>query len=253
MFRSAAFALLSIAFISTASWSVEPSNPIVIVHGAWGGSHHWKSVEQEIESETSHPVTRVSLTGLGPKQHLLSRDIKLETHIKDVMNVIEFEGLDNVIIIGHSYGGAVVRGVVDRLPQLIDQVFYLDSHLLNDGESFFSHHPERKLEAEKLAAQKGEGYFLPVTWPNETIRDTPHPLATLLDPIKLQDDGASSVKGQFWLFADGKPAEHDSRFMYLTRAKQQGLEARVFAWGHNPHRKRPTELAAELIKTISAK
>ena len=225
------------------------AGPVVIIHGAWGGSHHWKAFAEELRSKTSLNVYRVSLSGLGPRRHLLSREIKLQTHINDAVNLIEFDELKNVVLIGHSYGGLVAQGVVNEAPNRIAQVVYMDSHLLNSGESYLVGHPEKAKRYRELANEQGEGWFLPVTWDN-SVRDTPHPFVTLTEPIELNDDFASGVQSHYWLFADGRPAEKDDRYRYVLRARKLGYQTQSFSWGHNPQRERPKELVAAFIESV---
>ena len=154
--------------------------PVVIVHGAWGGSHHWKAVADDLTHNHGRIVRRVSLTSLGPRAHLASPKIDLNTHIQDVVNAIEFDGLDNVLLVAHSYGGVVASGVVDRISDRISHVLYLDAHLLSDGEAYLTHHPEMKARLIKRANEAGDGWQIPVDWTNH-VRDVPHP-ACDVDP-----------------------------------------------------------------------
>lgn len=224
----------------------ESDHAVVIVHGAWGGSHHWKSVAEKLAETHSGTIRRVSLTGLGERVHLASPDVDLQTHIRDVTNVIEFDDLQSVILIGHSYGGVVASGVVDAIPERISKVMYLDAHLLNDGEAYLTNHPNDLARLTQRAQEAGDGYLIPVDWKNN-VCDVPHPLATLTQPLRLTNQAREEVPSTYWLFADGKPAEDDERFDYFQRAKSRGWPVSVFSWGHNPHRGRPGELAAALL------
>ncbi|WP_419189062.1 alpha/beta fold hydrolase [Stieleria marina] len=242
-----------LAFSSDASAKtandVEPP-AVVIIHGAWGGSHHWKQTADRIAAEYEGTVQRASLTGLGPRVHLATKETDLSTHIQDVVNLIEFNDLPSVILIAHSYGGVVASGVADAIPDRIKRVVYLDAHLLDDGESYFSHHPEMQSQLTKRANEDGDGWLIPVDWKNN-VRDVPHPLATLTQPIKLKDQSAKTIRSTYWLFTDGGKAETDSRYMYFQRAQQRGWPVRTFTWGHNPQRSIPNEVAAELLNSIT--
>ncbi|WP_186775590.1 alpha/beta fold hydrolase [Rubripirellula tenax] len=228
--------------------TVVPSN-VVIVHGAWGGAHHWKAVADSLSHDRAMDVRRITLTGLGERSHLASRDVDLPTHIQDVVNAIEFDDLSNVVMIGHSYGGVVVSGVVDAIPERISRVIYMDAHLLDDGESYLTHHTELKEKLVDRADQDGEGWQLPVDWANP-MRDTPHPLATLLQPIHLQNPDGAKVQSSYWLFTDGGKPEADERHFYYQRAQQRGWPVKTFSWDHNPHRSRPDDVVAELAKLL---
>ena len=108
----------------------------VIVHGATAGGWEWKQTGKFL-SDDGHTVYRVTLTGLGERMHLNSPEIDLETHIKDVVNVIRFEDLHDVVLTGHSYGGMVITGVMDRVPERIRHVVFLDAAVPDDGMSLW--------------------------------------------------------------------------------------------------------------------
>lgn len=134
---AATFFLCSTASAQTTN-SEPPAKPaIVIVHGAWGGGWAFKRVDHLLR-EKGFDVYRVTLTGQGERVHLGSPAVGLSTHIDDVVNTIIFEGLRDVVLVGHSYGGMVITGVVDRIPDRVRRVIYLDALLPNDGESMVS-------------------------------------------------------------------------------------------------------------------
>ena len=97
----------------------------VLVHGAWHGGWCWRRVADLLELQ-GHKVFTPTLTGLGERSHLLTKDINLDTHINDLLGVLEAEDLRNVILVGHSYGGMVATGVADRVPERISRLVYLD-------------------------------------------------------------------------------------------------------------------------------
>ena len=105
----------------------------VIVHGAWGGGWDWKPVDQLLTAD-GHKVYRPTLTGQGERSHLASTNIDLDTHIQDIVNVILWEDLHDVVLVGHSYGGMVITGVADRVPDRIKHVIYLDAFVPKNGE-----------------------------------------------------------------------------------------------------------------------
>src|ERR1041384_4375483 len=100
----------------------------VIVHGAWGGGWDWLAIDSMLTAR-GHKVVRVTLTGLGERHHLASPNIGLDTHIDDVVNAILWDNLHDVVLLGHSYGGMVITGVADRIPDRIKRVVYLDALL----------------------------------------------------------------------------------------------------------------------------
>src|SRR3954454_8852041 len=108
----------------------------VLVHGAWGGSYGWHLLSPLLRA-AGHDVTTPSLTGLGERAHLATPETNLTTHVTDVVNHIEFEDLRDVVLVGHSYGGMVVTGAVDKIGDRVTHLIYLDAFVPNDGESLF--------------------------------------------------------------------------------------------------------------------
>ncbi|MBV9577268.1 MAG: alpha/beta fold hydrolase [Chloroflexi bacterium] len=108
----------------------------VLVHGAWGGSYGWRLVRPLLQ-QAGHTVFTPSLTGQGERTHLANPEVNLSTHIQDVYNAIWYEDLTDIILVGHSYGGMVVTGVADRMPNRIKHLVYLDAFLPANGQSLF--------------------------------------------------------------------------------------------------------------------
>jgi|SRR5690242_16179024 len=106
----------------------------VLIHGAWESGWVWKAVEQHLRA-ARHDVFRPSLTGLGERSHLLSSAVDLEMHIADILNLIKWEKLQNVTLVGHSYGGMVATGVADRAYERIGSLIYLDAFMPKNGQS----------------------------------------------------------------------------------------------------------------------
>ena len=112
----------------------------VLVHGAWHGSWCWKRVRKALQAQ-GHEVFTPTLAGLGERSHLLSPQVDLETHIADVVNLIRWEELSDVVLCGHSYGGAVISGAADRVVDHIGGLVYLDAFVLANGECIYDHVP----------------------------------------------------------------------------------------------------------------
>ena len=98
----------------------------VLVHGAWGGSWCWKNIRPALQVR-GHEVFTPTLSGVGERSHLLSRRVNLQTHIADVVNLIRWEELSDVVLCGHSYGGCVVTGAADRMADRIRALVYIDA------------------------------------------------------------------------------------------------------------------------------
>ncbi len=134
------FALL-VGFVVLASAAARAAQAaekytFVLVHGATAGGWEWKSTGKFL-TDDGHIVYRATLTGLGERMHLNSTDVDLQTHINDVVNLILFEDLHDVVLTGHSYGGMVITGVIDRIPERIRHVVFLDAAVPDDGMSIW--------------------------------------------------------------------------------------------------------------------
>jgi len=108
----------------------------VLVHGSCHGGWCWKKVTPLI-SNNGDAVYTPTLTGLGERSHLVSRDIGLDTHILDIIQVLEYEDLNKVILVGHSYGGLVIGSVAAKVPGRIRHLIYLDGYIPEDNKSAF--------------------------------------------------------------------------------------------------------------------
>src|SRR5262245_51300291 len=97
----------------------------VLVHGAWGGGWNWRFVAKAIR-EAGYEVYTPTLTGMGDRAHLGNTLVNLDTHIQDVLNVLYYENLKNVVLVGHSYGGMPITGVADKASDRLDHLVYLD-------------------------------------------------------------------------------------------------------------------------------
>lgn len=161
----------------------------VLVHGAWHGGWCWKRVAERLAA-AGHRVFSPTLTGLGERAHLLSRSVNLDTHIQDVVGVLEAEELDGVVLLGHSYGGIVITGVAARAPARIRRLIYLDAALVEDGACWSDIvPPETAAARRRLAEESSGGVSMPV--PDAAVfglaepgdiawvqrRMTPHPFA----------------------------------------------------------------------------
>src|ERR1700747_2081696 len=109
----------------------------VLVHGAWAGSVVWRQLAPRLR-KAGHEVYHPTLTGIGERKHLLNREINLDTHIQDVIGVIDDEDLSDIVLVGHSYGGMVITGVADRMPEKVVSLVYLDAFAPESGQSCLS-------------------------------------------------------------------------------------------------------------------
>jgi pimeloyl-ACP methyl ester carboxylesterase len=166
----------------------------VLVHGAWHGGWCWRRVSDLLE-KGGHKVFTPTMTGVGERSHLLDAKVNLATHITDIVNVMKWEGLKNIVLVGHSYGGVIISGVAEQARDAIASIVFLDAFVPDDGTALAETASPQSREAIKAATEKGEIAVKPIPAAvfkvNEKDRAwvdamcTPHPIATLTDKISL--------------------------------------------------------------------
>jgi len=231
----------------------------VLVHGAWRGSWIWKRVRRELQGR-GHEVFTPTLTGVGERSHLLSREMNLETHIADVINLIRWEELTDVVLCGHSYGGCVVTGVADRIPEKISALVYVDAFVPENGQSLHDTLPPEDRNAQLEAARMvGEGWMtppIPAAAFNVNARDrdwverqsTLHPLACFQQPLRLTG-AITRIENITYILATGWAPSPFPQF--YEKAKARGWKTLTMACGHDVMLDLPKELTAELLAICS--
>ncbi len=129
----------------------------VLVHGAWHGGWCWQAVAQQL-TDAHYRVYAPTLTGLGERKHLIEPSVDIDTHIQDIVNLIEMEDLHNVYLVGHSYAGAVIAGVADRIPSRLHKLIFLDAMIIEDGQSPISLQPKAVQEIQLKNIQRKENF-----------------------------------------------------------------------------------------------
>ena len=219
-----------------------PHYTYVIVHGATGGGWDWKTVARLLEAK-GHEVYRPTLTGLGERVHLAGPEINLTTHIMDIVNVILFEDLYDVVLVGHSYGGMVITGAMDRIPERIRHVIYLDAAAPDDGQSALDVwgplEPEHKIVDGLVCFSWLDSTKLPP-------RDVPQSLKTFTEPVSYKNPAALGLPVTFVAFFQGSVEERVAKDSSWKRAKARGWTTRTLASDHIAERTHPRELVALL-------
>ena len=128
----------------------------MLVHGAWHGGWCWRRVADRLQ-QAGHRVFAPTLTGLGERAHLLTPAVSLDTHVQDVLGVLEAEELESVVLVGHSYAGLVISGVAARAKRRLRQLVYLDALLLEDGQSWAEAFPPEVTAARRKSATVTNG------------------------------------------------------------------------------------------------
>ena len=228
----------------------------VLVHGAWHGGWCWKRVRAALQGE-GHQVFTPTLTGVSDRSHLLSRDVNLDTHIQDVVNLIRWEELTDIVLCGHSYGGCVVSGVADRVPEHIRTLVYLDAFVLEDGESQIQHLTEAlSRQFQEGVKSGGDGWKVPPVPAaafNVNVVDrawvdrqcTVQPIATMEQPLHLTG-GIEQIEDVRYVLATDWPGSPFPPF--YEKAEAKGWDTRTIPCGHDAMLDLPRELTAMLVE-----
>ena len=243
----------------------------VLVPGFWLGGWAWRAVARALQAN-AHEVYAVTLTGLGEKKHLSSSQVDLDTHINDVFNLIEYEGLSDVILVGHSYAGLVITAVADRLAQKLAKLVYVDTAPLPNGVSLIDFYPPdmRKLYRQRVAID-GAGWRLPFP-PWEELdktgaakdldadmravidsRATDMPFGPARQPVSLASTGRAKLpKTAIWCTTSSQQVKQmvesgNPMFKELAGPEWTFTELRT---GHWPMFSKPRELADLLLQQV---
>ena len=228
----------------------------VVAHGAWSAGWAWKKMRPLLRSR-GHELFTPTYTGLGERAHLASRDIDLETHIADVLGVLEYEDLRGITLIGHSYGGMVATGVADRATTRIAQLVYLDAFVPRDGQSLVDLISSEARQARTRAVEStGEGWRIP---PNPMPPDTAaedvawamprrvmQPRKTFEQPLRLT--GAVERLPRAYIYCKRKAGDDPFRQFADRLRNATGWKYFEMDASHSPHLTAPLELAALLEK-----
>jgi pimeloyl-ACP methyl ester carboxylesterase len=171
----------------------------VLVHGGWHGGWCWRFVRPLLQ-RAGHDVYSPSLTGLGERRHLAGPDVDLDTHIGDIVSILEVEDLRDVVLVGHSYGGMVITGAADRAHGRIKRLVYLDAFVPESGKCTLDYVvPERaarmREEGEKVGSLTPPPLSLWGLTKHEHIdfvkpREVRHPYRTMCQNIELKNAAA---------------------------------------------------------------
>lgn len=240
----------------------------VLVHGAWHGAWCWRKLTPLLEA-AGHRVITPTLTGLGERAELLGPEVGLSTHVNDVADAIERADLHDVVLLGHSYGGMVITGAADRVPERIGHLVYLDTFVPRDGESMADVVPLVRIVFRREARRHGAGWkvdppgeppFGPrglhgvteepdLSWVKRS--QTPQSLRTFEEPLRLRDPEIVSRFPRTHILCTGR-----GRFVAVMRRifgrtlppGGPGWRLRRLPTGHDCMITMPRELADLLIE-----
>jgi len=229
----------------------------LVCHGAWSAGWAWKKMHP-LMNKAGHRLVTPTYTGLGERAHLANPSIDLETHIEDMLNVIKYEDLRDIVLIGHSYGGMVATGVADRARDRVVQLIYLDAFVPDDGQSLLDLNQPARQRMQELA-KDGDGWRVP---PNPTPPDTPPtdlewlterrvdmPIKCFLMPLELR--GGELTLPRSYIYATRiAPADTFGQFAERTKSGA-GWHYHEIDASHSPHVTAPEALMALLGKIVS--
>ena len=235
----------------------------VLVQGGWVGGWYWQKLIPFLEA-AGHEVYAPTLTGLAERASELSPDVGLDTHIQDIVGLLEEKNLHGVILVGHSYGGMVITGVVDRVPERIAHLVYLDTFVPRDGESMSHISPIVIWLLRRQARAHGDGWrvnppgTLDVTkepdrsWVRSKV--TPHPLKTFEQPLHLKNPAIVSAKPRTHINCTGGGFFRSLMRRLLARRAlpptEAGWRLRQLPTAHCAMIHMPRELADLLLEVV---
>ena len=235
----------------------------VLVHGGGHGGWCYQRVAPLLRAE-GHEVYTPTLTGLGERSHLLSADIDLDLHITDVVNLLRFEDLRDVILVGHSYGGMVITGVADRAADRVGRLVYLDAANPTNGQSLVdvtgggisAIRPDGEVVdgvEVVLVPAKTPVSLYGVTDPGDEAwmadKLTPHPWVCFEQPLRLEHEDALWAIPQFHIVCESTLATRDPELMGTARAEGR---LRVIDTGHDLMITEPRQTADALLEVASS-
>jgi pimeloyl-ACP methyl ester carboxylesterase len=234
----------------------------VLVHGAFVGGWSWRWLAPYLRG-AGHDVYSPTLTGHGERVHLASPQVDLDTHIVDVVNVLHYEDLTDVVLVGYSYGGMVVAGVADRVPERIAHVVYLDSDVPRDGDT--SAPPSQHAARQALARDHGDGWRIPPAaigvdelfeeLPEErrrwsATRLTPQLLRTWTQPIRLSGAAAAIPTTYIRCTVGYDPEDEDTQRQDARIRSEPEWRYRELAAPHLAGLTVPREVADLLLEVV---
>ena len=192
--RRAALGATAAAAASPAMAQPASARTFVLIHGSYHGGWCWRRVADILQAR-GHKVFAQSLTGLGDRSHLLSKDINLETHIADIANLVRWEDLRDVCLVAHSYAGFPASGALEQIHDRVGSIVWLDAFLPEDGQKQIDYASAYGRDSMLKALAKGEISINPPPPSAFSVNEkdyawleskmTPHPIGTATQPIHL--------------------------------------------------------------------
>ncbi len=240
---------LVLTALSLSAEQSDKSLTVVMVHGATAGGWEWKPPAKFLEAD-GHDVYRVTLTGLGERYHLASAEVDLETHIEDVVNVILFEDLHNVVLTGHSYGGMVVTGVLNRIPERLSHVIYFDAAVPEDGQCIYDLFDGPPSGAKVVDGLVHFGWGDP---DGPFPKNVPHPEKCFTQPVSYDNPTAFEVPVTYVAFVpeDQSVDERAKNDKGWKVAESRGWTVRTFTGHHVAQLENPRGIASLIEDAVA--
>ena len=229
---------------------------ILVCHGAWSAGWAWKKMHPLMRA-AGHRLVTPSYTGLGERVHLASPSIDLDTHIEDILNVIKYEDLRDIVLIGHSYGGMVATGVADRARDRVAQLIYLDAFVPEDGQSLLDLNESDRQRMQELV--KDGGWRVPprpispdteeadIEWLN--ARRVDMPVKCFDTRLKLR--GGKLTLPRSYIYATRiTPADTFGQFAKRTK-NEAGWRYYEIDASHSPNVTAPEALMGLLVRIVA--
>ncbi len=231
----------------------------LVCHGAWSGGWSWGRLRAPLRA-AGHELLTPTYTGLGERSHLANPTIDLETHVRDVLNVLEYEDLRDIALIGHSYGGMVATVVADRATDRLSRLVYIDGFVPTDGACLFDYHPPQvRTRMRELAKAEGDGWRIPPgpLAPDVTSEDAvwieprrvPHPLMTFEEHVTLAGNASELPHAYIYCLKKGP----EDAFAAVSAGIKTSPDWRYeeIDSGHVPNITAPRALAGMLDRIVA--
>jgi pimeloyl-ACP methyl ester carboxylesterase len=224
---------------------------IVLIHGGWHGGWCWNRVTPILRSN-GHRVLTPTLTGLGERAHLAGPDVGMAVHVTDILNVLEYEDLSNVVLVAHSYGGAVATAVAERVPEKIAQLIFVDAFIPRDGQAIVDlvgpgGDRIRAIPGAKIPPFEVERFGVTREQDQKWVsaRLVAQPKQTFLDPVQVGNPAAAKLPRAFIYCNQPAMGMFDQ---FAARAKAESWVYRELAAGHDAMITAPEELARMVLE-----
>ena len=225
-----------------------PGTTFLVAHGAWSAGWSWKKMHP-LMSAAGHRLITPTYTGLGERDHLANPAIDLQIHIQDLLGVIKYEQLKDIVLVAHSYGGMVATGVVDRASDRIRKIIYMDAFVPTNGQALMDLVPAAAAQHMREATKAGDGWRIP---PNPIPPDTssedaewirgfrlPQPIKTFESPVRLT---RAPQTPRAYIYCK-RVATGDTFRPFLERAQSENWPVREIDASHSAQITAPEELA----------